>query len=157
LWIPPTGLGSELDVCLEPGGEVAGVVVDESGAPLPRAKVDGGVQDYYQRLATRIINHRPFAATVADAEGRFRIGGLPSRPNEILLGVSADGYLPTHVKTAAPVSDLRVVLRSVRGPCSLQVRLRKQETDAALPPAGGSFVLEPERAGFKYRGEADDK
>jgi len=156
-WIPPGGLASDLEIHLEPGGQISGVVLDEAGKPVPAAKISGGILDRYQRLSTGILSSHFLAAATASEEGRFRMEGLPSGRKAVALHVRAEGYLPFRMETAAPASDLKIVLRSVRGPCAFGLRLWTPDPQEALSPAPGSFVLEPEDGGFSYRGEVDEK
>jgi len=100
--------GSPERFTLEPGLEVAGVVVDESGAPVAGALVYLRAPDNEEQLED------PFSfggnSTQTDEHGRFRLGGLA--PGRFQVGVHVDDapWVPGPIVDAG-TKDVRVVVR----------------------------------------------
>ena len=77
--------GGDLDLVLEPGGCIEGVVKNEAGEPLPQATVlvvrsDGWDEEDIAYLLSEPgigMNGREPRSTVSDASGAFAIDGLP--------------------------------------------------------------------------------
>lgn len=93
-----------LDVAFDPGVEVTGRVVDESGRPVPGAKVELGAEDRFDLKLYR---------DVTGEDGRFRLS--PVIEGRYRLKAGAEGYtetgLPEAVVVAAePVAGLELAL-----------------------------------------------
>ncbi|HKV07754.1 MAG TPA: carboxypeptidase-like regulatory domain-containing protein [Thermoanaerobaculia bacterium] len=93
-----------LDVAFEPGGEVAGRVVDDAGKPVPGARVEMAPVNRFEPRQYR---------DVTGEDGRFRLS--PVVAGQYHLRAGADGFTDTeHPGTltvaADPVSNLEVTL-----------------------------------------------
>ena len=117
------------DITLEPFGTVIGTVIDEDGEPVARARVrfalvpdfimDSGALDVrddtalwagegsgevildFAKRITDLIDRLPVSTGSTDAEGRFRVEGVP-------LGLVAGGVdCEGHVGSAIPQFELR--------------------------------------------------
>ena len=93
-----------LDVTFEPGVEVAGRVVDETGKPVPGATVELAPENHFEPRQYR---------DVTGEDGRFRLS--PVLAGKYRLKAGADGFTDTeHPGTLAvagePVSNLEVTI-----------------------------------------------
>jgi protocatechuate 3,4-dioxygenase beta subunit len=134
------------DMVLEPGSQIAGVVLDERGAPLAGAEVNVSsmariVLNRLEDLPRQQIGQEFGQRATTDADGRFELGGLGG--GAYTVHVSADGYdMLNREDVAAGTRDLR--LQPVRlGSLLLRVRRASDGTpvsDAivAAMPQGGS-------------------
>ena len=96
----PTGEG-EIDIgstTLTPGLEIEGLVVGPDRRPVAGARVSA-----FQRYATPGSTGAGSRTATADADGRFRIGGL--QDSLVDVGVKADGYAGSHVKAVKPATN----------------------------------------------------
>jgi RNA polymerase sigma factor (sigma-70 family) len=108
---------------------VTGVVVDQTGAPIPNAKVSVGVRTSSERQTT-----------TTDAEGAFRLGG--AHPTEALVTAEARGFVPLTltVNLTEKIEPLTLVLRPGK---TLRFRVVDQ---GGHPIQGVWFVLESSKA-----------
>jgi protocatechuate 3,4-dioxygenase beta subunit len=105
------GRTHKIHVELERGGVVGGIVLDIDGNPVPDAQVgvffaDAGTLD-------KIMDPSVDAFTHSDAQGRFRLGGLPSGP--FVLEASAPNMVAVWrpggvMKDAREFRDLEIML-----------------------------------------------
>jgi beta-lactamase regulating signal transducer with metallopeptidase domain/protocatechuate 3,4-dioxygenase beta subunit len=102
---------TKLEVNLEPGGYVAGTVVDESGTPIPKVT-----------LYISAPQNEPYYETVlTDDQGRFKVDNLPlQKPIEIQA--SMDGY---RMSAGSQEGNLTAALPIGASPKPLVLRLRK--------------------------------
>lgn len=128
------GRTHKIHIELEPGGVVSGVVLDIDGNPVADAEVgaffaDAGTLD-------KIMNPSVDAFTHSDAQGRFRLGGLPS--GQFILEASA----PNMVSVWRPGG----VMSNAREFRNLEIMLEPgfvvygQALDAEEQPVAGVFV-----------------
>jgi len=103
-------------------GSIVGEVADATGARIPSAKIVArSLQTSFERQAT------------ADAEGEFRIGGLP--PGPYRLTVSAPGFADATADVSAVVSsvqDVRVTLKPA--PIQQSVTVQGQASSITTEP-----------------------
>jgi len=151
--VPPGG--GTFDVVVEPtsNAAVAGVVVDEAGAPVAGATV---------RIAPKSARSNMGTVARADADGVFH--GAAFEPGPATYTAWGPGAIATErpIEFAAPCADLRVVLR--RGAC---ISLRLVENGAAVQGANFRAFLDDDprelrcesAAPFRFtcepRGDAD--
>lgn len=120
----PEQLG--LTITLDVDGQIAGVVVDARGQPLPGAQVSGvpEVTGNEQDLSRWTL--RGFASDVTDAGGRFTLTGLEKGPYRLRAGRttggdatrSADFWSTTGTLASAGDTNVKIVLEdeaSIRG------------------------------------------
>ena len=126
--------GEEALLELTRGGTLAGIVRDDlDGRPLVAFRIEA-------RRAGRGPRLPLAAATVVDAEGRFRLTGLPPGPVQVLA--SAPGHLPspwTEVAVPEHPGAAEVELRLPRGG-RIWGNVRDRATGGAL--AGARVTLE---------------
>ncbi|MCA9052932.1 MAG: hypothetical protein KDA75_03800 [Planctomycetaceae bacterium] len=92
--------GAEFEMTADPARLVEGVVTDaETGNPLPGVSVES-----YKLAGYPFANHRVIRS-VSDADGRFRLAGVPKGEGNILLAVPNDEqpYLMRRVEVPDPV------------------------------------------------------
>jgi hypothetical protein len=89
-------------ITFEPGLSVSGIVVDDRGAGVERARVTLGSGSEERGLGW------------SDASGAFRIGGLPAGACEAMVeGPGYDwSYMPLTTNIDVPAQDVRLVLRA---------------------------------------------
>lgn len=125
---------TNLDFTLEPGLEIAGRVEDPSGRALPNAQLRLSLYSS-DHMAQSFLND-PFPV---DAEGRFRINGLPPNQDYGLIATAAD-----HGSESREVSSSRSVTNRVElKPFVLKVAnrvLAGQLTDPEGQSVAGTFV-----------------
>ena len=106
----PIGRSESVRVAV-PSTSIAGLVVDEAGAPIPGADVGVG-------FACSALKEFPFAlygvesrswGTRSAADGSFRFAAVPTGSE---IAVARDGYEATRVREVGP--DGRIVLRAAR-------------------------------------------
>jgi hypothetical protein len=121
-----------VDVRLEPGATLAGVVVDDVGAPVAKASIEARMAGTGPAAKWR---HKAESA----ADGTFHIDGLP--PGALAVDVAASpGYETlSGASTTAPASDARFVLRR-NGFVSFRLRVPAD----ARRPTSCSVALRPE-------------
>lgn len=110
-----------LTLSLHPDLALAGVVVDEAGAPIAGAEITSSVGALPQRLpmAARMRAYQSRGALVRSGpDGRFRWGGLAAGV-DVELRVTKTGFAPARVAATPPSSGqparpLRIVLRRGR-------------------------------------------
>ena len=128
------GRTHKIEIELEPGGIVSGIVLDIDGKPVADAEVgvfftDAGTLD-------KIMNPSVDAFTHSDAEGRFRLGGLPS--GQFILEASA----PNMVAVWRPGG----LMKDAREFRNLEIMLEPgfvvygQAVDSEEQPVAGVFV-----------------
>jgi protocatechuate 3,4-dioxygenase beta subunit len=134
-----------VDVRLEDGVAIEGVVVDDRGAPVRAGKVEAD-RPYGSEGAGLAESH---GETKCDADGRFRVDGLLPGAHQLLAG--AQGCVTLYIRPAhAPSAGVRVVLprcavirarvRAAEGapaPAQLGWFNSLDETDSAFVSAGG--------------------
>ena len=87
-----------LELALPLDAAIAGVVVDPIGRPVPAAEVEARATDRID--FSWEADRSPRGHAVADAQGRFRIGGIePGGSRE--LRVTAEGFAPAELIAAA--------------------------------------------------------
>lgn len=150
-WSPPPSTWVDLrpdeerkrvEIALEPGAELEGIVVDALGEPLPSALVLGSGETS--------SGMRPARATT-DEQGAFRLRGLA--PGEVRVDASADGFAGAGarivIEPGADPEPLRLVLQE-----GSEVSVTVVDgagapvagAAAQLLPAGGSAA--PQAGGF---------
>lgn len=134
-----TAVRADLTLVVAPRIEVAGVVVDESGAPVEGAQLAvEPPDDLRARLDVVLDRAQPQSwTTSSQSDGSFEIDGAPQIEGARLI-VAADGFLtwrgpaPQHTDAV-----LRIVLRSAR---AADGYLRGVVVDRAAQPIAGAFV-----------------
>jgi RNA polymerase sigma factor (sigma-70 family) len=104
-YIPPPTYGPAFEIAAGPGQSFVGTVIDKkSGAPVPEVTVRVIVRQ--DRIA-----EVPQASTTTDAQGRYRLDGLPKKQTYLISAffVSMSKYLPANVEI--PGKDLLAPLR----------------------------------------------
>lgn len=97
------------DFVLTPGHWLAGVVVDPEGRPLPGMLVQPTPRE--RRLNSASLNEVALETTLTNAQGRFRLEGLPAEGG-FRLEVRGENYLRKIMGlTVAPDRELRIVMR----------------------------------------------
>jgi len=122
---------SSVTLTLQPSAALAGIVVDESGRPVPGAEIQA------RRAEGRFSDAPTQVPMLSGADGRFRLAGLTAG---LTYEVTArrDGFAPASVPVDVPITaraPLRIVLR--RG-SSMAGRL---VTAAGEPVAGADLIL----------------
>lgn len=126
--VRPTPEGTELDVRLEKGLRLAGIVLDDSGSPVPNISV-GLDLDFQGIYMQRTVTTSP--------SGEFDFGEVAQGPH--LLGVFRCGSVfvlkPVEVGSAesAPARQIVQLL-----PASTSIELRVEDTSGA-PVSGAAF------------------
>lgn len=113
-----------LELRLEPGGDVPGILLGRDGRPVEGADVHGFVRE-------------PFASRAAttDAEGRFVLRGLPLRGR---LELRAGAHAKAEVELPQPSVTLRAPPL-----VALALEVRAEEDDRPLAPPGGVTIIAP--------------
>ncbi len=96
-WVTVSAEMKPLEIKLDKGGSVRGQIVDESGQPIPNAKIgtsEWQIPNAFPRHLTRV--------TRSDADGRFSIRALP-KEGSLVGSVSVRGRVSTEF-TIAPAS-----------------------------------------------------
>jgi protocatechuate 3,4-dioxygenase beta subunit len=118
-------------VVLEPGLEVRGTVKDEEETPIRGAAVEARFFEEGRELSSR-------GAT--DAEGRFRLRGLPPGPTEIRA--EAKGYLEERLtRVEAGAEDVAIVLARQ---ASIEGRVVDAATGRPVPSFEARARIDPE-------------
>jgi hypothetical protein len=138
----------ELAMAIDPGGEIAGTVVDGEGNAIAGARVrlfqereGGGVSDWI--LETQKMFGGSYRSARAGDDGSFLLSGLPK--GAYTLHAEASGYLPADLKGVTPGEKKKLTLdpsASIRGVvadsasrtpiASFKVKARKEDP-AAVP------------------------
>lgn len=135
----------DLGTChLEPGARVRGIVLDETGRPVPGAQVLCGVEEdaLVVNEAARLRADDIFGVR-SDLRGRFELMGVSSRAQTLV--VTAQGFAAQEVTVKIPADLLRrdpLVITMDRG-----VDIVAQVVDGSGRPVSGRIV-ELARAGF---------
>jgi hypothetical protein len=125
----PPGGPARADVLVSPGGRIVGQVLDrETRRPIPGASVEVEGQP---EPAASILPSRGEAA--ADADGRFALDGVPSRP--LSLFASAPGH---HARI---LSGLQVPEGGQLGPVTVELSPAGEGEDPRVELAGIGAVL----------------
>jgi len=95
---------SALEITLEPGYSVSGVIRDRDGLPVREARV--------QAVGLPEEGDRPFLKCLADDSGRFHVVGLGG--TRARLRITARGYAPKTINEVAPDAKLRIKLDRAR-------------------------------------------
>jgi hypothetical protein len=122
-----------LEIALEPGCDVTGILLDRDSRPVEGADVHGFVRE-------------PFASreTKTDAAGRFVLRGLPMRGR---LELRAGAHVKTEVELPAPPLTL------LAPPfVELAIEVRSEEDDRPLAPPGAVSIFAP---GFSTRAQLE--
>lgn len=122
--------GLECRIVVAPSVELAGVVVDETGVPLPAVRIEVAAP---AALRSRLAEVLDFSSdmrwtTASDADGRFRFEAAPALP-ESLLRAELEGFRP-HEEPAPLAARADLVLALAR-PVDLELL-----TGRVLDPAG---------------------
>ncbi|HEY3452159.1 MAG TPA: carboxypeptidase-like regulatory domain-containing protein [Myxococcales bacterium] len=133
--------GKQVELALGPAQTLWGKVIDESGAPVPKA------------LLTAVFGLLPrFQETTAAADGTFRLDSLGLGPH--FLVAVAPGFLPSGTALGVPTGAATTVVLSRPRTLTGTVRDRKQPAKGAAirltaehfarlaPAAEGTFRLE---------------
>jgi uncharacterized GH25 family protein len=100
-------------VRLAPGASIEGRVVDDAGAPVVSARVVADASEplrlLYHHVWTQGFASRSEVATIADAEGRFRLGPLAA--GEYGVDASASTCPKRSTRLSAPSTGVTIVLR----------------------------------------------
>jgi protocatechuate 3,4-dioxygenase beta subunit len=128
------GRTHKIHVELEPGGIVSGVVLDIDGNPVADAEV--GVFFADAITIDKIMNPSVDAFTHSDAQGRFRLGGLPS--GQFIMEASAPNMVAVWrpgglMKDAREFRELEILLEP-------SYVVYGQAIDASEQPIAGVFV-----------------
>jgi protocatechuate 3,4-dioxygenase beta subunit len=129
------GQTAELDFTLQPGMEIAGTVVDETGQPLSGASLT-------------VLSGRSLAFdrdTATDEGGAFAMDGLPREA--LVLRAEHDSAVPLELEVHPPRQGMQIVLR--RG-ASLRVRV----LDGSGQPVPDATVMAVQLSGEPGRGRA---
>lgn len=103
-----TGKISTLDVKLEPGVPIGGIVKDDQGLPVSQVRVAADRLGEYQTLGLRAVTNE---------QGRFEFPHVPSSAKEIEFTVVRPGYgKPETVVLAASKTDHVITLESTALP-----------------------------------------
>lgn len=102
-----------VEIVLQPGGRVEGVVVDADGAPVRDARVSVGELMRLSMGRKLVRPHHPSGLASTGEDGRFVVSDLPT--GELALGATKKGYLPSQIhqleiEPGAVPEDVRVVL-----------------------------------------------
>lgn len=126
-------------IVVAPAGRLAGVVVDQSGGPVPNALVATKVGDELLRTLHDVLAPDPHEfeySTRTDERGRFDLGEIPLVRGSISAvrgeRKSAEIELPSRAR-----DDLELRLE---GSLGLEVVVRGRVLDTNGAPAGGAFV-----------------
>jgi len=114
-----------VEVRLERGVVVAGLVVDDAGGPVSEATVYAYAVD--PENPARYLDG--YEETTTDAAGRFRLEGLRRGPTDLMVdheSLRSDAV----VRVVAPERDVRLVMHAA---ASLVIRLRTPDGEAAPP------------------------
>jgi hypothetical protein len=120
---------------LMPGLEIEGIVVDPEGQPIAGVQV-AAVQGYAPRGPTGEGSR----TATTDADGRFRIGGLPD--GRVEVAAAAEGYAETRLKGVDPSADDLLEIELNRG-ATLTGRVVDSRGDA-VPATVTLFNTEPQ-------------
>lgn len=108
--------GDPLTVQLEPAARLAGVVVGEDGAAVPRALVTAHAEAGSAGPGGRVWADHALAHATTDADGRFELDELPS--GRLRVVVRADGFLPEEragLEAGAAGTEETLTIRLRRG------------------------------------------
>ncbi len=124
------GERAEVEIALEAGATVEGVVVDAEGHPLANAEVQVASAGQNEAVRGLYLSHARKAET--DAQGRFSVGGIAGGPAVLVAewgDWEAERWLATRecVHLTAPARGVRVVLTPLGG-----VRMRLLLPDRRL-------------------------
>lgn len=102
-----------LEVVLQPGGRLEGVVTDASGNPLADASVQTGRVMRTPTGPSVILPESPSGFVSTGEDGRFQVTELP--PGELFLRAEKKGFLPSEIRRleiepGIPMEEIRVVL-----------------------------------------------
>lgn len=118
-------------VVLEPGLEVRGTVQDEEETPIRGAAVEARFFEEGRDLSSR---------GTTDAEGRFRLGGLP--PGEAEIRAEAKGYLEERLtRVEAGADDVAIVLARQ---ASIEGRVADAATGRPVPSFEARARIDPQ-------------
>ena len=120
-------LPTDVEVYIEPKAALAGIVVDENGAPVAGLAV--------RARAARGVRPRPLARTLSDAEGRFVFRGLVPGPTDVQAQFENSFAASTGLaRTALPYPEVELVLRTAHH------RLEGRVVDPNGAPIEGASV-----------------
>lgn len=125
-----------LVVRLEPGANLAGFVIDESGAPIADAEVHLSWRDTRGELP---LGPAVYRQTTSDRDGRFVLRN--ARVGEVVLSASASGFAPWAPRPVSLPAGSEIEIRLERGDV-----LEGRITDGAGEPVGGARVIAGEAA-----------
>ena len=144
---PVAGTRATMDVRLEPGGVLRGVVVDPDGEPVPAATAFAFPEAWREvRWDPLVRSGNEEARRVeTDAAGRFEVEGLPlgvplcatARGEQFARALDACG-----VTLSETAGEANVSLR-LRRPASVEITLRDPEGAPVTRPTTGTLVLTP--------------
>lgn len=149
----PEGERIEIELRLDAGVAIAGIVVDEAGSPVAGAQVWVSDPDS-SRVADAVSvassvgrsrtgagpRMRSAASSATPADGRFRIEGLPPGPRAIFVivdglvasmpGIGPDGAAAERRVVEAPAQDVRLVVGKAT---RVQVRVSPRDVGRKSP------------------------
>jgi len=123
---------AEVNLVVDPGATVAGVVRDQDGAPLENVAVALG---YEITRADGGWSSGTAGSTKTDAEGRFSIGGLRAMKHTVRATSRGRYALRSEVSVDPPATNFDLVVHKMGS-----LRVRFESPDADLPVPGRAMV-----------------
>lgn len=124
--VPPGGRIDDLEIVLERGEAITGQVITADGKPAAGARVE---------------SLELMRSTITDAEGLFRLAGIPRGTPRVGLIASREGYETAREITAPGASGVILVLAPK---VTVQVRGRVLAEQGVTLTADREIVLDPE-------------
>lgn len=130
----------DVRIVLDPGGAIAGVVIDQDALPLPGASVrilrEDVLSDEMAR-AQRLLGGA-FRRATTDPEGRFHVDGLPAAGYTVIAEKAR--YSPVEIHGVAPAGD---ELLEIALPRDAEITGRVVDAASALPIPAFELRLAP--------------
>ena len=148
----------DLKLVLDGAGSIAGVVVDEKGAPVPEVSVNV-FPDFMKGASLDIAAIGAMSSAMSDGAGAFSINGLPDGPYKVWASRASSGREWGQHGIAAKTGDknVRLVLAApggIKGKIAIQgadqppkVTMVRAGSRAATPAYDGVFELKDVAAG----------